>query len=589
MRTLEAMPCRSVPSPTRRLVLLALCTSGALTTLRMHGDALPGQLPGRATGPLASSEKPFPQDRFLECVRVIHTFEGESGGDFFGWVSAEIPDVDGDGVHEVFLSAPFHDAGGLDSGRVYLYSGRTGVELFRADGQAGEGLGNALRDAGDLNRDGVCDVIAGGTGSAGIAGVASVYSGTDGAPLLTLRSGFVGDSFGDSVASAGDFDADGTPDYAVGASTDDSARPDAGRVYIFSGATGAVLWTIEGTANDDRLGTAVENMGDINGDGRPELAIGADQGFTGRGKMWVYDLAQRAILYVKRPSGTGKVYGRSFVFSPGDVNGDNRPDIFASDFADGNGNGKTYVYDGPSGNLLWSRRGAPGDGFGVGHGAGDVNGDGFDDLLLASFANSDGAPGAGKAELFSGLDGSLLQTITSTSPGEAFGFGASGMGDVDGDGHRDFLVTAATRAGSRGRAYLIAGGPPVETYGVGLAGSGGCVPEIASNACPRVGGALQLTTSRVRSGARGLLLLGRSPQAVPVAGGTLYTQPGVFRRAHSAGPPTGVACAGEAAIWLAIPSDPALVGEMFYAQAAYWDPGALRGVSFTSGLSLRIH
>ena len=114
---------------------------------------------------------------FVQCTSVLRTYEGEAGGDQFGWVSSPIPDVTGDGVSELFISAPFHDTGGNNAGRVYLYDGATGVELFHADGDAaGLKLGFSVRDVEDFDGDGKADVIAGGNGIATSVGTARVFS-----------------------------------------------------------------------------------------------------------------------------------------------------------------------------------------------------------------------------------------------------------------------------------------------------------------------------------------------------------------------------------------------------------------------------
>ena len=98
----------------------------------------------------------------------------------------------------------------------------------------------------------------------------------------------------------------------------------------------------------------------------------------------------------------------------------------------------------------------PGDGLGPGRGAGDVNGDGRPDLVIGSYNSSAGAAQAGKVQLFSGADGSLLRTITSTTAGENLGFDAVGLGDVNGDEIPDALVSAATGD----RVYIVAGTDP---------------------------------------------------------------------------------------------------------------------------------
>ena len=136
---------------------------------------------------------------------------------------------------------------------------------------------------------------------------------------------------------------------------------------------------------------------------------------------------------------------------------------YATDFNDsggGNGSGAAYIYSGATGERLLTLRGARGEALGLGHAqVGDIDRDGSDDLLIGAGTSSSGAARAGRVYVFSGRNGAVLRTMTSSIPGEGLGFDANGMGDVDGDGQVDFLLSAAQNDGNRGRVYLIAGEP----------------------------------------------------------------------------------------------------------------------------------
>src|SRR5258707_732276 len=142
---------------------------------------------------------PKPQDfrhPFVERVKIVREWDGESAGDQFGWIARNIGDVDGDGISYFVTSAPTSNAGGEKAGRVYVYSTRSGKLLWTADGHAGDQLGTGVEGAGDTNGDGVPDVIASAPGG----GYAKVYSGRDGRILLTLRAENSGDEFGRHAA-----------------------------------------------------------------------------------------------------------------------------------------------------------------------------------------------------------------------------------------------------------------------------------------------------------------------------------------------------------------------------------------------------
>jgi hypothetical protein len=524
---------------------------------------------------------------FVECTRTLHVLEGEAAGDQFGWVSAPVPDVNGNGAPEVLVGAPFHASGGASAGRVYLFDGRTGAELYHVDGAAGERLGSAVRDAGDVDGDGTGDLIVGGPG--GVPGVARVLSGVDGSEIHAIRIGTSGDAFGYAVCNAGDVDLDGVPDHAIGARFEDSAGNNAGRVYVVSGADGStVLRSILGLAAGHTLGTAVANLGDVTGDGRAELAIGAANAGSGsRGRVYVHDLANDVRLYTLAPDANGAEFGQFFVDAAGEIDGDGFPDLYVGDFADTSGRGRAYLFSGPTGARLRTFAGGVGDGFGIGRPLGDLDGDGRTEMLLASWTNSSGAAGAGRAAVYAGSDGTRLRTVTSTTAGENFGFDAHGLGDVDGDGEPELVVTAATFASARGRVYVIAR-EPVAAFGVGLAGTGGVEPTLTFTGCPRLGEVVTFDVALGRGAAFGSLLLGATRQDLPYRGGTLYPGAPFVRWRHRLSGTSGLAGDGAAAFVQAIPLDPALAGVTFYAQALYLDPGAVQGASLTAALRLDV-
>jgi hypothetical protein len=162
---------------------------------------------------------------------------------------------------------------------------------------------------------------------------------------------------------------------------------------------------------------------------------------------------------------TGAALGAMFTSFVGDVNGDKVLDVWATDFtnsAKGPSTGRAYVRSGADGKPLYTFTGDnPGDGFGIGSAnVGDVNRDGFDDMLAGAWQYSAVAASGGRIYLFSGKDGSVLRTITGRIPGETLGFDAAGVGDLDGDGVVDLLVTSSwsnVNGFRSGRMYVISG------------------------------------------------------------------------------------------------------------------------------------
>lgn len=532
------------------------------------------------------------QGDFVQCTRVLRTLTGEAPGDQFGWVSAPVPDVNGDGREELLVGAPFHASGGANAGRVYLFDLAGGLELFHADGRtAQERLGHSLRAAGDLDQDGITDVIAGGPGGASTSGAGRVFSGASGVELLAITFGSAGTGFGSAVDGVGDVDGDGVVDFAVGAPLDDAGGADAGRVFVVSGADGAtVLRSFTGTASGANLGMALGRLSDLSGDGIAELLVGApNAGASGGGRAYVFDLATGALHFPELvPDASAGEFGKFFASEVGRVNADLVPDFYVGDFADNGTRGKAYVFDGASGARIWTFTGQSGDGFGIGRGLGDTNGDGRADLVFGSWTNSGGATRAGRLEVFSGADASRLRRVTSTTANEALGFDAHGLADLDGDGRPELVGTAASYGNGRGRVYVIAD-RPLETLGLGLAGAGGAVPVLELGGCPRLGASVTLELANAVGGAAGTLYVGTSRRDRAVRGGVLHPFGLILRQGFVAGGSSGVPASGTFSLPVALPVDPALAGLSFHAQALVADAAAPAGLAFTPGLRLTLY
>ncbi|NKB88976.1 MAG: tetratricopeptide repeat protein [Acidobacteria bacterium] len=328
---------------------------------------------------------------FVEEARILGDWHGDEEGGQFGWIAREIGDVDSDGIRDFTTSAPTEG----DGGAVYGYSSRTGAELWRVAGDAGASLGSGLEAAGDVDADGVPDVIAG----APTGNYALVISGLSGEVIWRLEAAADNEGLGAQVGDPGDVNGDGHADVVVGAPGADHAAENAGRVYVFSGKDGTVLWTADGSAEGERLGSTVAG-GALNGENW--IVGGADQGPGGGGIAYLWSGAVDTPRHLYEPLESATSFGAMFASVPGDVDADGVADSYVSDWGDntlGGFTGRIYVISGATGDTIHTIAGeAAGDGFGIGPAdAGDVDGDGHADLIVGAWQHSSAAPAGGKA------------------------------------------------------------------------------------------------------------------------------------------------------------------------------------------------
>ncbi len=302
--------------------------------------------------------------------------------------------------------------------------------------------------AGDANGDGVPDYLVGAPGNQfqpSDFGFVQVFSGSDGSLLHNLLGSALGDNFGFAVSGAGDVNNDGFDDFIVGIPRDGTAGSDVGAAKIFSGLDGTELYHILGSTMSGFSGRAVAGLGDVNGDGHGDFAIGEPKAAAGLGQVRVFSGVDGTLIYsiAGFPS---SLFGES-IANAQDVNGDGINDLIvgAPEFglaASGPARGRVMVYSGMDGSLLLLRNGgAAGDRFGSDvDGVGDLNGDGFDDVMGASPGRVAPVTGRlGRVRIFSGFDASALHVIEGTSSINA-GSSVGGLGDVDGDTVPDFAV-----------------------------------------------------------------------------------------------------------------------------------------------------
>jgi hypothetical protein len=388
------------------------------------------------------------------------------GGDsaLFGSAVAGVGDVNKDGYDDFIVGAGHAtdiENVWAQAGRMVVYSGASGDVLYHDGGTiAGANLGMDVNAAGDVDGDGYADFIVGVPGGPNAAvteapGQAIVYLGVDGSEWFTAYGENQDDEMGTRTVGVGDINGDGFDDVAVAAPYyigGLGSGTDVGKVYIYSGVDGTLLASVEGEANDlsTYFGAGLTGPGDLNGDGVPDLIVGAPASSAegaSKGRVFIYSGADLSQLYGPLNGENAGDYFGATVKTIGDINGDGVNDfIVGSAFTVSPptfiGAEKAYVYSGANGSLITSLAGeSVGDGFSFGvAGIGDVNGDGVVDFMV-------GAPAAnsldGKVYVYSGADRGLLYSFAGeTGATTAFGVFMNGAGDVNGDGKPDFIVGA---------------------------------------------------------------------------------------------------------------------------------------------------
>ena len=472
---------------------------------RFASAAVLVSLAGSANSALGQFDTPFPAAFELSDLLPSMVGDGSLGFvmngidevDFSGYSVSSAGDVNGDGVDDILIGAPYADPNGSSSGETYVVFGRTTgfaasfelSSLATGDGSTGfvingidgsDRSGRSVSSAGDVNGDGVDDLLIGAasadpngnsqagesyvvfgrtTGFAASLDLSSLATG-DGSTGFVINGIDVFDFSGRSVSSAGDVNGDGVDDLLIGASSaDPNGNGAAGESYVVFGRTtgfaasfdlsslatgdGSTGFVINGIDAYDFSGTSVSSAGDVNGDGVDDLLIGANRadpnGNSDAGESYV-------------------VFGRTTGLAAS---------LDLSSLATGDGSTGFVINgidaDDRSGSSVSS--------------AGDVNGDGVDDLLIGAPSADPNGSSSGETYVVFGRttgfaawldlsslatgDGSTGFVINGIDMFDRSGSSVSSAGDVNGDGVDDLLIAAdfADPNGNEfaGESYVVFG------------------------------------------------------------------------------------------------------------------------------------
>lgn len=295
-----------------------------------------------------------------------------------------------------------------------------------------------------------------------IAGAASGQT-----PLHIIPAGN-GVEFVTAVAGAGDVDNDGHADFLIGTRNDEPSGMNSGSAVVRSGIDGSILYAFLGSAAGDQLGYAVSGAGDVNNDGFEDVIIGApfaDAGGQDGGLARLYSGLDGSVLYSFQGDSANDRLGAA-VSGAGDVDADGFDDVVvgaSGDSVNFLGSGTAFVYSGNTGAVLYAFHGsAAQDRLGTAvSGAGDVDADGYADVIVgAPYADNGPVPSGldvGYARVYSGKVGATLYTFYGATYLARFGEKVGGAGDTNGDGYADLVVGAPNAFSQYGYAQVLSG------------------------------------------------------------------------------------------------------------------------------------
>ena len=460
---------------------------------------------GRATGIDAVN---FTSKTFTGYVPTLYSMQLAPAGD-----------VNGDGYADLLVGFPESGCAAQNSGSFSVFYGSaSGINLNAGSSFCGISafgyMGGAVGAAGDVNADGYADIVVGAYGEA-LAGHAYIYygsaAGITGAGRVTLTGDENGCVFGGSVATAGDVNGDGFADIIIGAPSHDytpAGFTDCGAAYVYLGGAGGIStspsWSEVGPHSGDRFGSSVATAGDVDGDGFADIIVGAPlytQGQSGEGFFAIFMGSGAGVTpssTFRESNSVGAHFGQ-VVGTAGDVNGDGFSDVLVSAPAFSNpefSEGLVSVYLGaadlPDNNspyyLSYGSQNAQFYGNALSAG-GDFNGDGWPDMIVGSPGFTNASGNTGQVALL--LGGPFGPSTSAAATYQPSGLAATGTAvSLQGDIDGDGTSDAVVGL----PAFASTGGAVVIFYGNGGAkflGTAGRAPAVLAAPLPgRFGAAI---------------------------------------------------------------------------------------------------
>ncbi|MBM4365498.1 MAG: VCBS repeat-containing protein, partial [Deltaproteobacteria bacterium] len=412
---------------------------------------------------------------------------GTTSSSYLGWSVAGAGDVNGDGYDDVIVGAPYYSS---YTGRAYVYHGSSSGLSYTASttitgGSTSYYLGYAVDGAGDVNGDGYDDIIVGAYYYGSGYGAAYIHHGSSSGISSSASRTITGSSgyrLGQSVAGAGDVNGDGYDDVIIGAPGYSTYT---GRAYVHHGSSSGIAssstTTLTGSSTYYYLGYDVDGAGNVNGDRYADVIVGAYGYSSYTGRAYVHHGSSSGVSSSASTNLYGSTSSEYFgiaVAGAGDLNGDGYDDVAVGAPFYSSYSGRLAVYRGTSSGVSSSAStnlyGYSSSYFGYAlDGAGDTDADGYDDLAVGAYYYSSGY---GLLEVYqgssSGLASSPESSITGFSTSHYLGRSVGGAGDVNGDGYADVIAGGYYYSSGYGLATAYLGYEDEDGDGYVLGGDG---------------------------------------------------------------------------------------------------------------------